>query len=268
MHADLDGRTLSYRRRGSGEPLLLIMGMAGHMGLWREDFLTRLENDFEIVAYDHRGIGESTDVDGPFSIAELADDAAALLDAVGWDSAHVFGISMGGMVAQELVLSHEKRVRGLVLGCTYCGGPRTNPMAAGPMRMMTAMNSGNVEAALRAGFEANLSATWAADDAHWREFQDIALAARVPVPVVLRQAQAAFVHDTSTRLPGVTAPTLVMAGTADEMVLYPNNEVIASLIPNATMHSLPDAGHLFWWERPDEVVAAITQHLLTCGPAA
>jgi pimeloyl-ACP methyl ester carboxylesterase len=261
VDADLGGRTLSYTRRGSGEPLLLIMGMAGHMGLWREDFLARLESDFDVVAYDHRGIGASSDVDGPFSIADLADDAAALLDIVGWDSAHVFGISMGGMVAQELVLSHGRRVRRLVLGCTYCGGPRTNPMAPGPMRMMTAMNSGNIEQALRAGFLANLSTTWTADDAHWREFQQIALAERVPVPVVMRQAQAAFVHDTSTRLPGVTVPTLVMAGTADEMVLYSNNEVIASLIPNATMHPLPDVGHLFWWERPDEVVTAITKHL-------
>ena len=237
------------------------MGMAGHIGLWREDFLAALKGSFDIVAYDQRGIGDSTDVPGPFTIAELAQDAGAVLDAVGWDSAHVFGISMGGMVAQELVINHPARVRRLVLGCTYCGGPRTNPMAPGPMRMMTAMNSGNIEAALRAAFEANLSPAWAADEAHWREFHDIALAARVPVPVVLRQAQAAFVHDTSTRLPAVAAPTLVMAGTVDEMVLYANNEVIASLIPGATMHPLPDAGHLFWWERRDEVVEAITKHL-------
>jgi 3-oxoadipate enol-lactonase len=261
VHADLDGRRLSYVRRGSGEPLLLIMGMAGHIGLWRDDFLAKLEGSYDVVAYDQRGIGDSTDVPGPFTIAELAGDAVALLDTLGWDSAHVFGISMGGMVAQELVLDHPERVRRLVLGCTYCGGPRTNPMAPGPMRMMTAMNSGNLEAALRAGFEANLSATWTADDDHWQEFHDIALAARVPVPVVLRQAQAAFVHDTSTRLPTITKPTLVMAGTADEMVLYPNNEVIASLIPGATMHQLPDVGHLFWWERSDQVVEAITQHL-------
>jgi pimeloyl-ACP methyl ester carboxylesterase len=262
VHADLGGRKLSYVRRGSGEPLLLIMGMAGHIGLWREDFLARLGTAFDIVAYDHRGIGDSTDVDGPFTIAELADDAAALLDAVGWDSAHVFGISMGGMVAQELVLNHPERVRRLVLGCTYCGGPRTNPMAPGPMRMMTAMNSGDIEVALRAGFEANLSPSWTADEEHWREFHEIALAARVPVPVVLRQAQAAFVHDTSTRLPAVATPTLVMAGTADEMVLYPNNEVIAGLVPGATMHPLPDAGHLYWWEHPDEVASVITTHLL------
>ena len=124
------------------------------------------------------------------------------------------------------------------------------------------MNTGVVEDAIRAGFEANLSPTWTADEAHWQEFSDIALSVPVPVPLVMRQAQAAFVHDTSTRLPSVTAPTLVMAGTADEMVLYSNNEVIATLIPGATMHTLPDVGHLFWWERPDETAAAIKSHLL------
>lgn len=261
MQADIGGRSLSYRRRGSGEPLLLIMGMAGHMGLWREDFLALLEPHFEVVTYDHPGIGESTDLPGQFTIGELADDAVALLDALGWDSAHVFGISMGGMVAQELVINHKHRVRRLVLGCTYCGGPRTNPMAPGPMRMIGAMSSGVLEQAVRAGFEANLSPTWTADDAHWTEFYDIALSERVPNAVVLRQAQAAFVHDTSTRLPGVTTPTLVMAGTADEMVLYANNEVIAALIPAATMHTLDDVGHLFWWERPDECAEAIRAHL-------
>lgn len=262
MHADLGDRRLSYRRRGSGPPLLLIMGMAGHAGMWRDDFVDRLAADFEVVTYDHRGIGDSTDVPGPFSITELAADAAALLDAIGWQGAHVFGISMGGMVAQELVLRDPRRVGKLVLGCTYCGGPRTNPMAPGPMRMMSAMNSGNAEAALRAAFEANLSPSWTADEGHWREFHDIALAERVPVHVVVRQAQAAFVHDTSTRLPSVATPTLVMAGTADEMVLYPNNEVIAALIPGARMRSFDDAGHLFWWEHPDHVVAAVREHLI------
>jgi 3-oxoadipate enol-lactonase len=262
VFADLDGRRLFYTRRGSGEPLLLIMGMAGHHKMWRDDFLALLEPDFDIVTYDHRGVGESTDVPGQFTIAELADDATAIMDAAGWESAHVFGISMGGMVAQELVINHPDRVRRLILGCTFCGGPRTNPMAPGPMRMMGAMNTGVIEDAVRAGFEANLSTTWTADEAHWQDFFDIALSVPVPVPLVMRQAQAAFVHDTSTRLPMVIAPTLVMAGTSDEMVLYSNNEVIATLIPDAKMHPLPDVGHLFWWERPSETADAIRSHLL------
>lgn len=263
MIIDLPGRQLSYTRRGgSGEPLLLIMGMAGHQRLWRDDFLSLLDRDFDVVTYDHRGIGESTDVAGDFTIAELADDAAAVLDAVGWRDAHVFGISMGGMIAQELALRNPERVRRLVLGCTYCGGAGSSLTAAGPIRMLEAMNSGVVEDAIRAGFGVNLSPAWTADESHWPEFYDIALAESVPVPVVMRQAQAAFAHDTSARLPSLAAPTLVIAGTADEMLLYANSELIASLIPDAKLHRLADVGHLFWWERPNETADAIRGHLV------
>src|SRR6266513_2934017 len=96
------GPTIHYVRRGEGEPLLLIQGMSGSHLAWGEPFLTNLERDFDVVAYDHRGVGHSSRVTDPFSITDLADDAAALLDALGWGSAHVVGISMGGMVAQEL----------------------------------------------------------------------------------------------------------------------------------------------------------------------
>jgi pimeloyl-ACP methyl ester carboxylesterase len=261
VHLEVANRTISYDRREHGEPLLLIMGMAGHKALWRDDFLDLLAADFDVVAYDHRGIGESSDVPGPFSINDLTDDAAALLDGLGWDSAHVFGISMGGMVAQEFALSHRARVRKLVLGCTYCGGPSSSLDAPGPMRMMAAMNSGNAEDAIRAGFLANLSPTWTGEETHWPEFSRIALSERVPVPVVMRQAQAAFAHNTAARLPAISAPTLVIAGTADEMLGYANNEVVASLIPSASLLSLPDVGHLFWWERPEQTADAIREHL-------
>src|SRR5919197_6681477 len=99
---------LSYFRRGQGEPLLLIMGMGGHHRMWREEFLALLEPHFDVVAYDHRGIGESDRAEGPFSVADLADDVAGLIAALGWERAHVFGISLGGMVAQELVLRHPE----------------------------------------------------------------------------------------------------------------------------------------------------------------
>src|SRR5438094_250084 len=108
---------------GDGEPLLLIQGMSGTHLSWGEEFLGALQDDFQTVSYDHRGIGLSPATSDPFSIADLAEDAAALLDRLGWESAHVLGISMGGMVAQELALAHPDRIRTLTLGCTYCGGP-------------------------------------------------------------------------------------------------------------------------------------------------
>src|ERR1700704_3364416 len=114
---------LSYERSGAGPPLLLIMGMSGTALHWGEPFLELLRRDFELIAYDHRGVGASTRLEGEVTIAQMAEDASALLSALEVESAHVLGISMGGMIAQELALNHPEQVRTLTLGCTYCGGP-------------------------------------------------------------------------------------------------------------------------------------------------
>jgi pimeloyl-ACP methyl ester carboxylesterase len=100
---------LYSERRGSGEPLLLIMGMAGNHRLWGEPFLAALSQHCEMLIFDQRGIGTSDRADGQFSTADLADDAASLLDEAGWSAANVFGISLGGMVAQD---AGRARVRG------------------------------------------------------------------------------------------------------------------------------------------------------------
>src|SRR5665213_3420327 len=124
---DVGDIQLDCERSGSGPPLLLIMGMSGTALHWGEPFLELLRNDFEVIAYDHRGIGQSTRLENPeegrLSIVQMADDAAGLLRALGLDSAHVVGISMGGMIAQDLALAHPELVSTLTLGCTYCGGP-------------------------------------------------------------------------------------------------------------------------------------------------
>ena len=114
---------LDYERSGEGPPLLMIMGMSGTALHWGEPFLQALRPHFEVIVYDHRGVGASSRLEGPLTITQLARDAAGLLDALAIEAAHVLGISMGGMIAQELVLRHPERVRTLTLGCTYAGGP-------------------------------------------------------------------------------------------------------------------------------------------------
>src|SRR4051794_40376704 len=97
-------------RRGSGEPLLLVQGMSGNSLHWGERFLARLERDFELLMFDNRGLGRSPRVTDPFTIGDLAADALGVLDHFETESAHVLGISMGGMVAQQLALESADRV--------------------------------------------------------------------------------------------------------------------------------------------------------------
>lgn len=261
--AEIGGRPLSYLRQGSGSPLLLIQGMAGHTQMWGAPLLDALASDYDIVAFDHRGIGESADVEGEFSVEDLADDAAQLLDVLGWSDAHVFGFSLGGMVAQELTLKFPRRVRTLVLACTYAGGEGSDISAPGPLAMFEAMRSGNIDTAIRAAFEANLSPAYTADESHYPAFKTASLGVQVKVPTVLRQAQAAVAHDTSARLAEITVPTLILHGTQDQMIPYRNAAMLERLIPNARLHTFDGVGHLIWWERPDETVRLIREH---CRP--
>jgi pimeloyl-ACP methyl ester carboxylesterase len=268
---------LYAERRGSGEPLLLIMGMAGHHRIWGEPFLAGLAKHFEVLTFDQRGIGTSDRADGQFSTADLADDAARVMDEAGWADAHVFGISLGGMVAQELVLNHRERVRRLTLGCTSPGGAaggvrlgEAGPgeptpggsalrVGPGPELLLAAMRSGREATVLRTGFDVNLSAGFAADPAHFAAYREDALAARVPVPVVGMQFQAALQHDAVDRLPALDVPALVIHGTADQMILPTEGERLARLIPGARLELLEGAGHLFWREQPERVIELLTQ---------
>jgi pimeloyl-ACP methyl ester carboxylesterase len=260
--AAFDGISLFYERRGSGEPLLLIQGMSGSHAAWGEPFLAGLGDDVDVVAYDHRGVGDSTPQTDPFSIVQLADDAAGLLDALEWDTAHVLGISMGGMVAQELALRHPQRIRTLTLGCTYPGGAEAQ--LADPaliQELAGALLSGDRELALRTGFKANLSAAHVADEGNWPAFQEMATAVPVAVPVIMLQMQAVMGHDTSARLASIEAPTLVVHGTEDRMLPVVNGELIARLVPDARLELLDGVGHMFWWEEPERSAALVRSHV-------
>jgi 3-oxoadipate enol-lactonase len=252
---------LAYERSGSGPPLLLIMGMSGTSLHWGEPFLEPLRRDFDVIAYDHRGVGESSHLEGPITIVQMAEDAAGLLDVLELDSAHVVGISMGGMIAQELALAQTERVRTLTLGCTYCGGEGsslTEPEVLRPL--VEAMMSGDRERALRAGFEVNISAEMAKDDALYARYRAIAAQRAVAVPVVMEQLKACTAHDTNARLPGLTMPTLIIHGTNDQLLPVQNGHLIASRISGSHLEILDGVGHLFFWEQPDRSAALVREH--------
>jgi pimeloyl-ACP methyl ester carboxylesterase len=253
LDVERSGRTGGAGGPGAGgPPLLLIMGLSGTALHWGEPFLTELRRDFDVIAYDHRGVGASTRLAGGVTVAQMADDAAALLQELEIDSAHVLGISMGGMIAQELALDHPESVRTLTLGCTYCGGPGSALAGEEVVnRLSEAMMSGDRARAIRTGWEINVSPQFAAGEEQWRAFAAIAERRAVAVAVVMAQMQAVLGHDTSARLPELRVPTLVVHGTADEMLPVANGRLIASLIPDARLEIFDGVGHLFFWERPE-----------------
>jgi 3-oxoadipate enol-lactonase len=258
------GAELYWERSGRGEPLLLIQGMSGTHLTWGEPFLSRLEADFDCVVFDNRGIGNSAEVSEPFTIADLATDAVTVMDAAGLDTAHVLGISMGGMTAQQLALAAPDRLRTLTLGCTYPGGPGSSliaPEDAGPL--LEAFGSGDADRVFKAAYAVNLSPGFRADESHYADFAAMAGALPARQATVQLQIQAIGGHDTQARLTEIAAPTLVIHGTADKMIPVANGELIASLIPGADLELLEDVGHMFWWEQPDRSAELIRSHALS-----
>jgi 3-oxoadipate enol-lactonase len=253
---------LSYERSGSGPVLLAIMGMGGTFSHWGEPFLAPLREDFDVIVYDHRGVGESSRMEEPVTIPQLAADAAGLLGALEVDSAHVLGISMGGMVAQELALAHPQRVRTLALGCTYCGGEGSSLASpAVAQRLVEALRSGDRERALRTGWEIGISAPMVDDEDAYSAFRELCLRRPVAQAVIMAQMRAIAAHDTSARLSQLGMPTLIVHGSADQLIPVENADVIAGHLPDARLEILDGAGHRFFIEQPQRSAELVRDHI-------
>jgi pimeloyl-ACP methyl ester carboxylesterase len=260
---DASGTELHYLRAGEGEPLLLIQGMSATHLAWGEAFLGELQGSFETIVFDNRGMGHSGRAELPFTIADLAADTAGLLDALELETAHVAGISMGGMIAQELALAHPERIRTLTIGASYCGGPEATLMAPEDLQMLgAAVASGEPEQVFRAMWEINLSPEFRAEDSRFAAFAEMAAALPAPQPVILQQMQACAAHDTHRRLSRIDLPTLVVHGDADRLLAYANGQQIAAAVPGARLETLAGVGHMFWWEQPQRSAELIREHAL------
>ena len=235
--------------------LLFINGTGGDLRQKPNILDGPLSRGFEILGYDQRGLGQTSKPEGPYTMADYADDADALMEALGWNDAHVVGVSFGGMVAQHLAIRHPTRVRRLVLACTSSGGAGG---ASYPLQTLADLPES--ERAL-AGIE--LSDT--RYDAAWREREPEAFAsilkmleARGVVPGASTnpddvadaergaalQLEARSRHDTFEKLDQIAAPTYICGGRYDGIAPVSNQEALASRIPGAELE-LFDGGHLF-----------------------
>jgi 3-oxoadipate enol-lactonase len=253
--AQLDGLELYYELQGSGPRLLVISGTGGDLRRRPGTMDSPLPRHFTVLAYDQRGLGRSGKPDRPYSMADYADDAAGLMDAVGWDKALVVGISFGGMVAQEFALRHPARVERLALACTSPGGSGGSSY---PLHELIGLNPEARARHMMAISDTRRDAAWAvADPDRYHAALDEAVTrsrlvdADDPAAVMgaRRQLEARVGHDTFDRLPQLAMPVGLFAGKYDGLALPAAQEAMQRQIPQASLQFF-EGGHLFMLDDP------------------
>jgi 3-oxoadipate enol-lactonase len=253
-----DGTRIYWEEHGSGDPLLLIMGLGYPHQMWHRT-VPVVSARYRTILFDNRGVGESDVPDGAYPIATMADDARCVLDAAGVDTAHVYGISMGGMIAQEFALRYPARVSKLVLGCTAPGGPKVVRAEAAVNEVL--MNRGNLS--MEEAMEATVPIIYDAHTPRERIDEDMAIR-RKNYPTAAgytNQLMGILAWQSWDRLAAIAAPTLVIHGASDRLVPPGNGELIAGKIPGAKWVLIPDASHIYPTDHPERANAEVMDFL-------
>jgi 3-oxoadipate enol-lactonase len=244
------GVNIHYESAGSGPPVLLIAGQGMTLAAWWRT-VAELSRSFRVLTFDNRDIGRSSRTAWPYVVAQMAEDAVSVLDSAGAERAHVYGMSLGGMVAQELALRHPERVLALVLGSTTAGGPEAI-LDPRPLSFF-----------VRAGAMAPEEAEWAAVPYNYsvrtrrehgeRIAEDIArrMEHQTDTLAYMHQVAAASTHNAVGRLGSIKAPTLVVQGEEDIVMPPLNGRLLAQGIPGAQLKTWLDAGHLYTTDEPE-----------------
>ncbi|MCC7366710.1 MAG: alpha/beta fold hydrolase [Dehalococcoidia bacterium] len=254
------GVRLWYEELGAGEPLLLVMGQGSDHHGWdgvRDDFAAQ----HRVIVFDHRGTGASDKPREPaYSIELFAADAVALLNHLGIERAHVYGISMGGRIAQRLAISHASRVGAVVLGCTTPGNRMGVKRPPDVDRMMST-RADDPEAALQLLLEQMVSPEYAA--AHPEYVERYRERALNPIPPFAQRMHylASEGHDAWDELPGITAPVLVIHGDSDQVNMSANAGLLAGRIPGAELKMIAGGRHGFFVEFREQASAAVLDFL-------
>ena len=256
--------SIYYESHGQGEPLVMINGYGDNTGHWFRQ-IDGLAREYRVVPFDNRGAGRSDKPDVPYTMQMLAQDVSGLLEALETDAAHIYGVSMGGMIAQEFALRYPRKVTSLILGCSTCGGSHMIMPDAEVMALLLDEERPKrlaPEDAAREMFSFTCTQEFLDNNPDVVE-QYIARTVEYVTPVysLKRQAEAIMAHDTHDRLPQIKAPTLVIAGSADRLVPVENSRVLASTIPGAQLVILENVGHGFFYEAADEANRVILDFL-------
>jgi 3-oxoadipate enol-lactonase len=247
-----------WRENGHGEPLLLIMGIGYTSDMWYH-VEPSLAARYRVIVFDNRGVGKSDAVPGPHLISTMAADAAAVLDAADVETANVFGLSMGGYIAQEFALNYPRRVRSLILGGASCGGEKAVPAKQEVWDVAQERLNMPPEKAVRA------LVPYIYDPSTPKDRIEIDMEIRLrtypSAESYKAQLEGILQWESFGRLGQLRAPTLVIHGEHDQLVPPENGRRLAEMIPEARLEMLPNASHMFTTDQPEETVSLIFDFL-------
>jgi pimeloyl-ACP methyl ester carboxylesterase len=263
--AEVNGIEIYYEIKGEGTPLALLCGFTLSSDTWEAELINQLADHHKLVLFDYRGTGRSAKPAEEYSIKTMADDLAGLLDTIKIRGTHVFGHSMGGIVAQEFALNHPDKVMKLILGCTYCGGKK-NVSSRMVFDLFEDLSEGSFPEMPRDEFlDFFLGLAYSSnflkenkENIIERLFEN-----KYPSPpdTWIKHAKAVMNFDNFERLGEIKKPTLIIHGEEDDFVAPYNSKILHRKIPDSKLVTLKDAGHVFIVEAREKAVKLIIDYL-------
>ena len=252
-----NGVKIYWEEEGKGAPLLLIMGLGWPSYMW---YRTKplVAEQYRTITFDNRGAGRSDVPAGPYSIAAMASDAATVLDAAGIESAHLYGVSMGGMIAQEFALQYPKRVKSLILGCTAAGGPEAKRAAPEVIEVLTRQGMTPEEAARAINPYIYDKET---PPSRVEEDLKIRLQWTPTFDGYMAQLQGIMMWEAYSRIAQIGVPTLVVHGETDQLVPAENGKLIAQRISRSKLVMIPHASHIYSTDQPEAAHKSVLEFL-------
>ena len=254
---------MNYEVNGEGYPMVMIMGLGGNLDWWDPRMIQKLSKNFKTIIFDNRGAGRTEISEKEYTSRLFADDTAGLMDALGISRAYVNGISMGGMIAQELAINYPEKVDKLVLCSTACGGKETvMPSQEVLVSNMRAGSAASPEESARMFVSICLTKEFIDKNPDYVDsLTKRILKAPISPEAFQRQTNAVMAFSSFDRLSGIKAPTLVLAGKRDILIPPENGSILAKAIPNAKLVLLERSAHALA-EDAEEATNAITEFLL------
>jgi pimeloyl-ACP methyl ester carboxylesterase len=251
---------MAYRIYGSGYPLVMVMGYGSTMKLWEPDLIRRLSSSFQVILFDHRGIGNTETGRRPFTLEQFADDTAGLLEALGIKQAHMLGWSMGGLITEEVALRHPSRVNKLVLYAAHCH-PGLFPPSPEVIKKLTDTSGTPAEQGMRF-ISLLFPPAWL--QSHGERVKEIFYRpmGNIPIETMGQQSMAIGAwKGCCDRLGAITNPTLVLAGNEDLLVPPQNASYLAEKIPKARLVLYENTGHGLMFQDPERFGRQVIEFL-------